>query len=193
MKKMWLRDVFNRITSYLVKPRVILGFTRYDGVYLQQTRISNTSYIGNVDKLDIEDNVYVGHYCVLDCSNNIIIGEGCQLSTHITIITHSSHNSIRLYGSHYIEHSPNLIGYIRGSVIIGRYSFIGAHATIMPGSKIGKGSIVGAYSLVKGEFPDYAIIAGNPARVIGDTRKQDQQYLDANPELAKYYKEWSND
>jgi acetyltransferase-like isoleucine patch superfamily enzyme len=82
-------------------------------------------------------------------------------------------------------------GYMRGSVHIGKYTFVGPHSVIMPGTKIGKGSIVAAYSMVKGEFPDFSIIAGTPAKVIGDTRKVDEPYLMANPELQKYYDEWA--
>jgi acetyltransferase-like isoleucine patch superfamily enzyme len=63
----------------------------------------------------------------------------------------------------------------------------------MPNTKIGKGSIVAAYSYVQGEFPDFAIIAGNPAVVIGDTRERDQAVIAQHPELKQYYDEWSND
>jgi acetyltransferase-like isoleucine patch superfamily enzyme len=82
-------------------------------------------------------------------------------------------------------------GYIRGSVDIGAYTFIGPHAIIMPDTTIGKGSIVAAFSYVKGNFPDFSIIAGNPAKVVGDTRKIDEQYLKEHPELNEYYTEWA--
>jgi acetyltransferase-like isoleucine patch superfamily enzyme len=61
----------------------------------------------------------------------------------------------------------------------------------MPGSNIGKGCIVSAYSYVKGTFPDYAIISGNPAIVVGDTREMDKEYLDNYPELQSYYDKWT--
>ena len=82
-------------------------------------------------------------------------------------------------------------GYVKGSVFIGKYTFIGPHSVIMPGTKIGKGSIVSAYSMVKGDFPEFSIIAGNPAKVVGNTRNIDGPFLQANPELRTFYEEWA--
>ena len=143
-------------------------------------------------KLRIEDNVYIGHYSILECSNEITIAEGCQICTNVLMTTHSSHLALRLYGKHYIENNGKHLGYVTGSINIGKYSFIGPYSTIMPGSKIGKGSIISAYSYVKGEFPDFAILMGQPAKIIGDTRNLDQEFLTKYPELQVYYSEWSN-
>ena len=170
---------------------MIVGYKRSDGVYLAQTRLSNTVDIIWPSKLNLQDNVFVWHHSILECSQGLTIEEGCQIGACVLISTHSSHMSIRLYGSHYIEHAGKHHGYVRGSIKIGKYSFIGPHSVIMAGTTIGKGSIVAAYSLVKGEFPDFAIIAGNPAKVIGDTREKDQGYLEKYPELKKYYDEWA--
>lgn len=183
--------ILNLLNKYIARPRMVSGYTRFDGQYLPQTRISNTVDIASPARFYIENNVFIGHYNIIDASNHIYIGEGCQISNYISIITHSSHQSIRLYGAHYIEYNGNHHGYVTGEVSIGQYTFIGPHSVIMPGSKIGKGSLVTAYSLVKGEFPDFAIIAGNPARIVGDTRNGDKALLDIYPELNKYYQEWA--
>jgi acetyltransferase-like isoleucine patch superfamily enzyme len=166
-------------------------YRRYDGKILPKTRVSNTTYIGDSKKLDIEDNVFIGHFNFIDASNGIKIGEGCQITNYISIITHSSHISIRLYGKSY-NTVKDMKGYVKGSVEIGKYTFIGPHSLIMPGTKIGKGCVVSAFSYVKGNFPEYSIIAGNPAKVIGDTRKLDEPFLNENPELMQYYNEWKN-
>jgi len=43
---------------------------------------------------------------------------------------------------------------------------IGANATLLPGIRIGKGAMVGAGSVVTKDVPDWAVVVGNPARVI---------------------------
>ncbi len=48
---------------------------------------------------------------------------------------------------------------------------IGSNATIVSGTTIGTGALVGAGAVVTRDVPDYAIVAGVPAKVIGDTRK----------------------
>lgn len=193
MIKQFFWSLCNILNKYIAKPRMLVGYrSKYSNACLSQTRISNTVYLGNPEKLNIADNVYIGHYCNLECSHGITIAEGCQISTHVLMTTHSSHFAIRLYGRHYIENNGKHRGYVVGSIFIGAYTFIGAYSTIMPRSKIGKGSIVSAYSYVKGEFPDFAILAGNPAQVVGDTRELDKELLEQYSELQDYYDEWVN-
>ena len=49
---------------------------------------------------------------------------------------------------------------------------IGSNATIMAGTTIGKNSLIGAGSVVLNDVPDFSIVAGNPAKLIGDKRKK---------------------
>ena len=48
---------------------------------------------------------------------------------------------------------------------------IGSNATIIAGVTIGEGALVGAGAVVTKDVPDFAIVAGVPARVTGDVRK----------------------
>jgi acetyltransferase-like isoleucine patch superfamily enzyme len=54
----------------------------------------------------------------------------------------------------------------KGDIIVENDVWIGAKSTIMSGVKIHNGSIVGACSVVTKDVPPYAIVAGNPARVV---------------------------
>lgn len=51
-------------------------------------------------------------------------------------------------------------------------SSLGSNATIMAGVTIGKGAIVGAGAVVTHDVPDHTIVAGVPAKIIGDTRSR---------------------
>ncbi len=65
-------------------------------------------------------------------------------------------------------------GYEHKPVYIGKNVWIGAGSFIMPGVELPKGCIVSAGSVVGvKKYPEYALIAGNPARVIGNRKKSD--------------------
>ncbi|MDB4088373.1 acyltransferase [Flavobacteriales bacterium] len=169
-------------------PRMVYGFKSQEGVNLKLTRISNSTYIEQKNKLVLGDRVFIGHHNFLDASNGLEIGEGCQITNFVSIISHSSHNAIRYYGREY--RGTKMKGYLRGEVTIGSFTFVGPHVTIMPNTNIGKGSIVSSHSYVQGEFPDFSIISGNPAIKIGDTREKDAEFFEKNPELKNNYDEW---
>jgi chloramphenicol O-acetyltransferase type B len=54
----------------------------------------------------------------------------------------------------------------KGDVVIGNDVWIGYGATILSGVRIGDGAVIGAMAVVTKDVPDYAIVAGNPARVV---------------------------
>ena len=56
--------------------------------------------------------------------------------------------------------------------IVRRGASIGSNSTIVAGVTIGTGALVGAGAVVTRDVPDYAIVAGVPARVIGDARER---------------------
>ena len=171
-------------------PDMLYGYEQ-NGVLLKDTRVGSTTTLVGKESLTLEDNVFIGQYNFIEASNRITIREGCQITNYISILTHSSHNSIRYYGKEYRKNT-DLKGYVKGTVEIGMYTFVGPHVTIMPNTTIGKGCIVSAYSLLKGDYPDFSIIAGNPATVVGSTKDKDEAFLKDHPELQEYYNDWAN-
>lgn len=55
-------------------------------------------------------------------------------------------------------------------VTIGEDVLVGAGSVILPATTIGRGAVIGAGSVVQGTVPEYAIVAGSPARVIGERK-----------------------
>ena len=51
-------------------------------------------------------------------------------------------------------------------IVIGEDCWLGGNVIVLPGVTIGKGSTIGAGSVVTKDVPDYCVAAGNPARVL---------------------------
>jgi len=60
----------------------------------------------------------------------------------------------------------DLSRHFHADTFIGRNCFIGAHAIVLPGVRIGDSCIVGAGSVVTRDVPDGCIVAGNPAQIL---------------------------
>lgn len=185
-----MREWLQRCWRALVGPRMLYGWRRADGVWLTHTRISTATRVEAPQRLFIEDHVYVGHFNLLDASGDLHLGEGVQVTTHCALLTHSSHQALRLAGRSYWGHADPP-GFVRQPTRIGAYTFIGPHSVVMPGSRIGRGVIVKAFSYVDGEVPDFAVVGGQPAAVIGDTRELDRAWLAAHADEAAHYDAWA--
>lgn len=155
--------------------------------FLKRCRIASTAIITNKENLILEDNVWINHYVRIDAAGGVSIGEGCQIGFASCILSHSTHNSIRLMGYKFMEYNaPDRIGYIAKHTKIGSYTFIGGGSYVMPGITIGKGCVVGVNSVVTHDLPDYSIAIGSPAKIIGNTKDIDEKYLD-NPIARQTY------
>ena len=100
----------------------------------------------------------------------IAIGDESILGPRVTVLCHDA--SMRLH-----------TGYTRiARVSIGRRVFVGTGAVILPGSWLGDDVIVGANSVVRGNIPASSVIAGNPARIVGETSVFVQRHVRAAEE-----------
>lgn len=91
------------------------------------------------------------------CGCKIKIDEGVCFGRNVTVRDNN--------GGHYI--SRRTFKNVR-PVSIGKHSWICEQSTIMPGSKIGAGVIVGACSMVAGKLPNFTLATGNPASVVDE-------------------------
>jgi acetyltransferase-like isoleucine patch superfamily enzyme len=182
-------SLFLNFIAFFKRPFMVYGFyNSKEKKFFNKTRISSSVKIGDKYNVNIKNNVWIGHYCLLDGIGGIEIGEGVHVASHSCIYTHSSENSIRLLGNRFIEvPAQDRPGYVINKVTIGEYSFIGTSSVILCGTSIGKGCIVGAGSVVKGDFPDHSVIVGNPARVVGDTLSIDKKLFYEGVNFQDYY------
>lgn len=188
--KLRLRLWSNARQRALKAPKMLWGYQDSSGEWRPRTRVSDTAFLYHPERISIADNVFVWHYTILDGTGTLEIGEGSQIGAWVGVFTHSSHIAIRIYGNHYQEVSEDLKkGYLIEKVKIGKYAFIGAGAKILPGVLIGNGVLVAAGAVVIRNVEDFQIVSGNPATVVGDTRKLDAKYL-KDPQLKMWYDEW---
>lgn len=160
----------------LAAPRMVYGLRSGDGEWRPHSRISTHTRIEAPQRLSLGDHVYIGHFNLIDASGGLRIGHGCQITSHVCVLTHSSHRALRLEREAYWGHArPAAL--VRESTQLGDWCFIGPHSVIAPGSRLGRGVLVKAFSQVRGEVPDFAIVAGQPAQVVGDVRDGDRAWF----------------
>ena len=103
----------------------------------------------------IGKNSIVNEDCRLDNRGGLTIGDCVSISAETVILT----------ADHDVQ-SATFEGRNR-PVEIGDYAFIGTRTTILPGVRIGRGAVVGAGSVVSRDVAAYEIVAGVPAKTIG--------------------------
>lgn len=108
-------------------------------------------------------------------ADRLIIGSFCSIGTGAAFIMagNQGHRNdwISTFPFHYVPDTPEFDGahdgYLpAGDTIIGNDVWIGAEAIIMPGIRIGHGAVIGTRAVITRDVEDYAIVAGNPARLI---------------------------
>jgi acetyltransferase-like isoleucine patch superfamily enzyme len=118
-------------------------------------------------KLVIGNNVYIGKDSHIEC--NAVIGDHVLIANRVSIIGRNDHDYTAI--GYPVRFAP-WVGCkkdvdINEIVYIGDDTWIGYSSIILSGVKIGKGSIIGAGSIVTKDIPEYVIAVGVPAKVIG--------------------------
>jgi acetyltransferase-like isoleucine patch superfamily enzyme len=128
--------------------------------------------------LSIGEGVSLSNSVHIACTNQVTIGDGMLSGSHVIITDHS----------HGIYAGPEQCSPLTRpverrlsndqTVIIGRNVWLGDGVTVLGGSEIGEGSIIGANSVVTGRVPAFCIAVGAPARPIRRWNSEMAQWVE---------------
>lgn len=128
----------------------------------KNSRIEGVTKYNNVafhPKIELRDNVTIQQNVHITCANSIIVGANTAIAANVTITDiHHPYKDISIpIEKQDIEVNP---------VFIGDDCKIYNNVVILPGTRLGRHCTIGANSVVSGNYPDYCVVAGSPAKII---------------------------
>lgn len=136
--------------------------------------------IGSGSSIHMGMRVYDSSHIVV--GKDTIIGEGAVLDgraelhigNHVDIAS-----EVMIYNSEHNIHAEDFAGkdgVVKEKVVIEDYVFIGPRAIILPGVTVGKGAVIGAGAVVTKDVKPFSIVAGVPAKEIGERSNKEPSY-----------------
>ncbi len=128
-------------------------------------RITPNIIVNKAENCILGNNIYIGPYAIFYCThNNIIIKDNVMIGPRCSIMT-ENHNIFGI-GKNIIDNEE--FSYEdSGDIIINEDVWIGSSVVLIKGANVGRGAIIGAGATVRNNIPPYAIVAGNPCKIIG--------------------------
>ena len=105
-------------------------------------------------RLSIGDGTYINYGTNISATSSVSIGRDCAIGQYCIIMDNDHHSP----SDHRKPGSP-------APIVIEDDVWLGARVIVLRGSHIGRGAVIGANSLVKGNIPPYAVATGSPAKV----------------------------
>lgn len=124
-------------------------------------------YRGSFFELGPQGEVRIGDYCtlvevIIATNRLVVIGSYSFLAHEVVIADHFVAAPWRADPGSIVPPAQD-----EPSVVLGDDVWIGAGVTLLGGARIGDGAVVGAGAVVQFEVPAGAVVAGNPARIVG--------------------------
>ena len=159
----------HKIRNFIYRKVLLVDMAEYAIIYFG-------SEIRAPYNLKIGKGTIIGDKSILDARNGIEIGENVNFSSNVHIWT-EQHDHRDPYFECNSDHSFK--------VIIGNRAWVGPNVTILPKVKIGEGAVIAAGSVVTKNVEPFTIVAGLPAKKIGD-RNRDLRYVFEDTPLSFY-------
>jgi acetyltransferase-like isoleucine patch superfamily enzyme len=129
----------------------------HDRVQLVSTLAPIELAVVNGGTLEIGESVYINYGCSIAASELIRIGARCSFGPYVMVLDNNFHSLSPEHRNEPPQSAP---------VVIEENVWLGARAIILPGVRIGEGSVIGAGSVVTHNIPPRVLAAGNPAKII---------------------------
>ncbi len=158
----WFCDTF---VAHFPSKRIRIFALKILGVKFQgQAKFFTGFHVRNPKGLVVGDGVSVGPNVLLDARKGLTIGDNAVIAYEAIVWT--------------LNHDYNDVNFCgKGAPVnIGAYAWICSRSIIMPGLTIGEGAVVASGAVVTKDVPPYSIVAGVPARVIGQREKKQWEY-----------------
>lgn len=139
--------------------KILENFFWSKGILLGNKSRIKRGIIFQKDNLKIGDYVYIGPDCYIHAGGGVTIGDGTLIAPKVKIwsVNHKYDN---------LDILPYTREVLKHSVSIGKACWIGLDVKICPNITIGDGVVVAMGSVVTKDVPDFAIIGGNPAKIL---------------------------
>lgn len=122
--------------------------------------------------VEIQKNASVGERCKISSHTficeGVLIEDECFIGHGVMFTNDVYPRAVNADGSPQTESDWNVV-----KTTVKKRASIGSNATILAGVTIGEGALIGAGAVVTHDVPSFAIVAGVPARVIGDVRRRE--------------------
>src|SRR5579884_2021967 len=150
----------------------------------------------NLYGCSIGDNTKIGAF--VEIQSSVSVGRNCKISSHSFLCS-----GVTVEDGVFIGHGVMFVNDLYPSAVnedgslqaagdwvcvgthIARQASIGSNATILAGVRIGEHALIGAGAVVTRDVPAYAIVAGVPARVIGDVRRNQKRTEEAELQCGR--------